>query len=271
MPTTATIATAATAAATVAREPARWTLQAAWADSEDEVRAAQALRFDVFGAELGAQLPAAALASGLDADRFDPHCDHLLVWAVDPLGARARQLVGTYRVLPPAAARRLGGLYAEQEFDLSALDALRPRMIELGRACVHADWRSGGVILTLWSALGRYMVRRQFDTMAGCASIGLADGGHFAAAVWHAVQAGHLAEPRWRVSPRTPLALREIDAGAALLPLRAMPPLIKGYLRGGACVLGAPAYDASFHTADLPIMMRLADLTPRYRAQFLLP
>ena len=250
---------------------AHWTLHAAWADSEADVRAAQALRFDVFGAELGARLPAAALASGLDADRFDPHCHHLLVWAVDPLGQQARRLVGTYRVLPPEAARRLGGLYAEQEFDLAPLDALRPRMIELGRACVHADFRSGGVILALWGALGRYMVRRQLDTMTGCASIGLADGGQFAAAVWHGVQAHHLADPRWRVTPRTPLALRALDPAAPPLPLRAMPPLIKGYLRGGACVLGPPAYDPVFHTADLPIMMRLADLTPRYRAQFLLP
>ncbi len=266
-----TLTTAPSRATALAPAPVHWTLQSAWADSEADVRAAQALRFAVFGAELGAQLPAASKASRLDADRFDPHCDHLLVWAVDPLGQHARRLVGTYRVLPPDAAARLGGLYAEQEFDLSPLDALRPRMIELGRACVHADWRSGGVILTLWSALGRYMVRRQFDTMAGCASVGLADGGDYAAAVWHSVQERHLADPRWRVTPHAPLALRAVDPAAPRLAMRAMPPLIKGYLRGGACVLGAPAYDPSFHTADLPIMMRLVDLTPRYRAQFLLP
>ncbi|MDQ2821042.1 MAG: GNAT family N-acetyltransferase [Pseudomonadota bacterium] len=255
----------------IEREPTQWSLQATWADSEADVRAAQALRFDVFAAELGAQLPAAAVASRLDADRFDPHCDHLLVWAVDPYGQQPSKLVGTYRVLPPAAARLLGGLYAEQEFDLSPLDFLRPRMVELGRACVHADWRSGGAILMLWSALGRYMVRRQFDTMTGCASIGLADRGQFAAAVWHSLQKNHLAVPRWRVTPRTPLPLCALDPEAVPLSMRAMPPLIKGYLRGGACVLGAPAYDPCFHTADFPIMMRLADLTPRYRAQFLLP
>lgn len=252
--------------------PARWRLQAAWADSEDQVRAAQALRYQVFGAEMGAQLPPAARASGLDCDRFDACCDHLLVWAVDAAvdadDDAARLLVGTYRVLAPAAARQLGGLYADQEFDLSPLDPLRSRMIELGRACVHADWRSGGVILALWSALGQYMVRRQFETMVGCASVGLADGGDFASALWHTVRASHLAAPCYQVQPRTPLALRP---AAAPVPLRAMPPLIKGYLRGGACVLGAPAYDASFHTADLPIMMRIAELTPRYRTQFLLP
>jgi len=248
-----------------------WSLEAAWAESEADVRAAQALRFAVFAGELGARLPPDALASGLDADRFDPACDHLLVWANDAAGVQARTLVGTYRVLPAQAACRLGGLYAEQEFDLAALAPLRPRMVELGRACVHPDFRSGGVILTLWSALGRYMLRREFDTMVGCASVGLADGGAFASALWHALRARHLAPPPWRATPHTPLALHGESDLCPPLPLRAMPPLIKGYLRGGATVLGAPAYDAGFHTADLPIMLRLQDLSARYRKQFLLP
>ena len=250
---------------------AAWRLQTAWADCEAHVRAAQRLRYEVFNDEMGAQLPAAARASRRDADRFDPCCEHLLVWACDQLERQPRQLVGTYRVLPPAGARRLGGLYADQEFELAPLDRLRPRMIELGRACVHPEWRSGGVILCLWSALGRFMVRHQFDTMVGCASIGLADGGDHASALWRSVRETHLAAPEWQVRPRTPLLLRDGAAAHAQVALRAMPPLIKGYLRGGARVLGAPAHDASFHTADLPIMMRLDELTPRYRAQFLLP
>jgi putative hemolysin len=253
------------------RKPENWSLQAAWADSQADVRAAQALRFEVFAGEQGAHLPAEALASRLDADRFDPFCDHLLVWAVDPQGHEAHKLVGTYRVLPPKAAHSLGGLYADNEFDLSPLDPLRGRMIELGRACVHADWRSGGVILALWSALGRYMVQRDFETMVGCASVGLADGGDFASALWNTLRKSHLAAPEWRVAPRNALTLRTSSSANAPVPLRAMPPLIKGYLRGGATVLGAPAYDASFHTADLPIMMRLQELSPRYRKQFLQP
>ncbi len=246
------------------------TLSAAWADSEADVRAAQALRYAVFAGELGARLPPESVACRRDIDRFDPWCEHLLVWAGDAHGSE-RTLVGTYRVLPPDAARRLGGLYAEQEFDLSALAPLRPRMIELGRACVHPAWRSGGVILTLWSALGRYMVERDFDTMVGCASVGLADGGEFASRLWYALRAAHLAPPQWRATPHTALALHPPSESQAPLTLRAMPPLIKGYLRGGASVLGAPAYDAGFHTADLPIMMRLQDLSDRYRKQFLLP
>lgn len=271
MPTPAAADLPARHPAAPAEHPVPWRLQAAWADSEAQVRAAQRLRFAVFSDEMGARLPAAALASGRDADRFDPSCEHLLVWASDPLERHPRRLVGTYRVLPPDGARRLGGLYADQEFELAPLNRLRPRMIELGRACVHADWRTGGVILCLWSALGRFMVQRRFDSMVGCASVGLADGGDHASALWRSVRASHLAAPEWQVEPRTPLALRDGAAAHAPVLLRAMPPLIKGYLRGGARVLGAPAYDASFHTADLPILMRLDELTPRYRAQFLLP
>ena len=245
-----------------------WTFQEGWADSDDEVRSAQRLRFEVFAGEMGARLAPVAMAAGLDSDRFDPYCDHLLVWAVDRAGHAPRQLVGTYRVLPPTGARRAGGLYADQEFDLAPLDALRGGMVELGRACVRPQWRSGGVILALWSALGRYMVRQRLETMVGCASVGLADGGSYASALWHGVREAYLARPEWRVSPRCALAL--LDAGnRAPMTLRAMPPLIKGYLRGGAKVLGPPSWDASFDTADLPIMMRMDELSARYRTQFL--
>lgn len=258
-----------------AAEPAgaaNWRFHASWADCEADVHAAQALRYQVFAGELGARLAPEAILHQRDIDHFDRYCDHLLVWASDAdAGADAtRELVGTYRVLPPEAARRAGGLYAEQEFDLTPLAALRPRMIELGRACVSPAWRSGGVILALWSALGQYMLRHELHTMVGCASIGLRDGGSFADALWRTLRASHLVAASWQVTPRTPLPSRP---GAMVLevpvPMRAMPPLIKGYLRGGAKVLGAPCYDDNFHTADLPIMMRMQELTARYRSQFL--
>lgn len=247
-----------------------WHFETGWAASESDLHAAQALRYQVFAGELGARLSPAAIACERDIDRFDAFCEHLLVWACDSTGRQAPELVGTYRVLPPDAARRAGGLYAEQEFDLAPLAPLRPRMIELGRACVAPPWRSGGVILALWTALGRFMVRRELETMVGCASVGLLDGGGFANALWHTLRDTHLVDPAWQVRPRTPLPLAG-SGRPAPVSLRAMPPLIKGYLRGGARVLGAPAYDSAFHTADLPIMMRLQELSPRYRAQFLLP
>jgi putative hemolysin len=264
---------AATQPASMASVPevaADWTFQVGWATEADELEAAQRLRFAIFAGEMGAQLAPEAMAARLDSDRFDAFCDHLLVWAVDRTRRMPRQLVGTYRVLTPDGARQAGGLYADQEFDLAPLDPLRARMIELGRACVRPGWRSGGVILALWSALGQYMVRHGLETMVGCASVGLADGGRFASALWQGVRTTHLARPAWRVAPRCPLRLVD-DPALAPVPLRAMPPLIKGYLRGGARVLGPPSWDANFNTADLPIMMRMDELSARYRAQFLAP
>jgi putative hemolysin len=249
--------------------PTAWRLATSWASSEAELRAAQRLRYAVFAGEMGARLtPLPGTPPRCDADHYDAFCEHLLVHAVDPLGAQPDRLVGTYRLLSPDGARRAGGYYTETEFDLGPLRALRHTTVELGRACVDPDWRTGGVIMALWSALGSYMLRHRLDTMFGCASIEARDGGAQATRIWRNVSATHLAAPEWRVQPRNPLAQSDQAAGAPLQP-RELPPLLKGYLRCGAKVLGPPSLDPQFNTADLPIMLRLDELSPRYRKQFL--
>ena len=246
-----------------------WQFAASWAASDAEVRSAQRLRYAIFANEMGARLtPPPGTPPGCDADRFDAYCDHLLVHVIDPAGVLAPRLVGTYRVLNPAGARRAGGYYSDSEFDLAPLRSLSATAVELGRACVDAEWRSGGVIMALWGALGAYMMRQGLDTMFGCASIGVADGGLQARRVWHKVSAGHLVAPEWRIRPRQPLPLLDQPALPAM-GVRDLPPLIKGYLRCGARVLGPPSLDPRFNTADLPVMLRLDDLPARYRKQFL--
>lgn len=250
---------------------AQWRLATSWATSDRELREAQRLRYAIFADEMGAGLaPAPGAEPGCDADRFDDYCDHLLVHAVDTLGHAPARLVGTYRVLGPDGARRAGGYYTETEFDLAPLRALQSTTVELGRACVDAEWRSGGVIMALWNALGSYMLRHRLDTMFGCASIGMADGGLLARRIWRHLSASHMAAPAWRVAPLRPLAHID-DAGGPEFSPRELPPLLKGYLRCGARVLGPPALDPHFNTADLPIMLHLDDLSPRYRKQFLNP
>jgi putative hemolysin len=249
-----------------------WQFEASWANSEAEVREAQRLRYAIFVNEMGARLaPPAGTPTGIDADHFDDHCDHLLVRVRERGSEKPGQLVGTYRLLGPDAARRAGANYTESEFDIAPLTPLRAGAVELGRACVHADWRSGGVILSLWSELGNYMVERGLTTMFGCATIGMGDGGELARRVWSQLRdSAYLVRPEYRIRPLTPL-LRGLgeETGAALGNLRDMPPLIKGYLRCGAKVLGPPSFDRGFNTADLPIMMQLADLPDRYRKQFI--
>ena len=233
-----------------------------WAAHQDEVRAAQKLRFDVFAGEMGARLNSPI--PGHDIDLFDNYCEHLIV-----RDQASQEVIGTYRVLTPVQAKRVGSTYSDTEFDLTRLRALRPRMVELGRSCVHPKHRHGGVIMALWSALAEFMVRNQLDTMIGCASVPMLHNGivsgDVAASIWHQVQATHLAPIEQHVRPRLPLPIEKLNSHLEVEP----PALIKGYLRLGAKVLGPPAWDPDFNSADLPMLMRIADMPARYRKHFL--
>ena len=232
-----------------------------WARELDEVREAQRLRYRVFAGEMGAQLsPLTGSPVGHDVDHFDAFCEHLLVRA-----SGTGEVIGTYRVLTPDAARRAGGLYSETEFDLSRVRPLLGTAVELGRSCVHPNWRAGGVVMALWGALGEFMLANGLDTMIGCASIGMRDGGHGAASLWARLRETHLASPEWRVTPRLALPVDSLRQDLEV----DTPALIKGYLRCGAKVLGPPAWDPDFRTADLPLLMRFDELPARYRKHFL--
>jgi putative hemolysin len=240
----------------------RGALVVSWARNNDEVRQAQRLRYKVFAEEMGARL--STTVPGHDVDLFDNFCEHLLVR--DEI---TQEVVGTYRLLTPVQAKRVGSTYSDLEFDLTRLRSLRERMVELGRSCVHADYRHGGVIMALWGALAEFMVRNKLDTMIGCASIPMLHNGmvsgDVAASIWHQLQSTHLAPIEHHVRPRLPLPVERLDSSLTVEP----PALIKGYLRLGAKVLGAPAWDPDFNSADLPMMMRINDLPTRYRKHFL--
>ncbi len=234
------------------------TFKIEWATSKNEVREAQRLRYMVFAEEMGANL--SQNLEGLDIDEFDKYCDHLLIRDQDTL-----QVVGTYRVLPPHKAKEIGRLYSDSEFDLSRLDHLRPKLVELGRSCVHQDYRSGAVIMALWSGLAQYMLKNGYEIMLGCASIPMADGGHFAASLYNSLNHDQMAATEFHAFPRLPLPLEKLNGG---LDVDA-PPLIKGYLKLGAKICSAPAWDPDFNTADLLTMLRLSDINPRYAKHFL--
>ena len=237
-------------------------IQVQWARHLDEVREAQRLRHAVFAGEMGARLNTPL--AGFDIDLFDDFCEHLLV-----RDTGTGQVVGTYRVLTPAQAKRVGSTYSDTEFDLVRLRNVRSKMVELGRSCVHPEHRHGGVIMALWGALAEFMVRNELDTMIGCASIPMLHNGvvsgDVAASLWHQLRQTHMAPIGYHVFPRLPLPVDELDQTLSVEP----PALIKGYLRLGARILGAPAWDPDFNTADLPMMMRIADMPARYRKHFL--
>src|SRR6478752_9054331 len=226
------------------------------------VAAAQRLRYDVFTSEPGFALPAAS--DGRDADRFDEHCDHLLV-REDTTG----ELVGCYRMLPPAGAIEAGSLYTATEFDVQALDSLRPSLVEMGRAVVRADHRNGAVVLLMWAGILAYLDRCGYDYVAGCVSVPVAgDGGPPGAqirGVRDFVLRRHAAPPEYRVHPHRPVIIdgRTLDEIPA--PARPMiPPLMRGYLRLGARICGEPAYDADFGVGDFPALLDKRQADTRY-------
>lgn len=228
------------------------------AQTESEVREAQALRYRVFAEEMGARLP--TREPGIDKDIFDPYCDHLLVR--DNI---TQEVVGTYRILSPGQARKIGGYYAESEFDLTRLYHVYDRLVEVGRSCVHPAYRQGGTISLLWAGLARYMQQHNYDYVMGCASIGMSDGGHAAASIYRRLSLEYMSPIEWRVFPRFALPLGALDQ-TRNAPL---PPLIKGYMRVGCYVCGEPSWDPDFNTADLLVMLPMSLMNKRYARHFL--
>jgi putative hemolysin len=243
---------------TGARELARaGRLAVRLASGLDEVEAAQRLRWEVFSLERGARL--GDDRCGLDRDAFDPWCEHLVV--EDEASGR---IVGTYRVLLPEQAARAGGLYMASEFRIERLRGLRGEIAELGRSCVHRDYRTGGTIMLLWSGLGELLATTGCRYLVGCASVPAADGGDGAAKLWRRLWLEHAAPDAWRVFPRRPLAV----APSGPADEATMPPLLKGYLRAGSLLLGAPHLDPEFVCADFPLMLPLERLGARYSRRF---
>lgn len=227
------------------------------ASTEKEVKEVQRLRYKVFIEAMG--LTALANAEGLDKDDFDEYCDHLIVRDTKTL-----EVVGTYRILGPNAARQIGRFYSETEFDLSRLQNIRDSVAEAGRACIHPDYRSGAVIMMLWAGLAAFMRRERCNYLIGCASISLTDGGHNAAAIYRNFKSEDFSPLEYRVKPHLAFPYEEMDRGQ----IARIPPLLKGYLRAGGWVCGEPAWDPDFHSADLFLMLPLANLDNRYAKHY---
>jgi len=237
----------------------------ALARNEGEVIEAMRLRWRIFADEMnGAHLPH---NGGLEGDRFDPFCDHLLV-----RDTHSGLVVGTYRILGDHGARAAGGYYSQTEFRLEGLRNLGGRVMEVGRACVDPCYRNGAVISTLWAGLFKYILTGKYDYVIGCGSISLKSGARPAAAICRRIAREHACPADLRAVPlcRFPVdefagsnQEPEIDTDAAL------PPLIKGYLRLGAWICGDPAWDPLFNTADLLIVLPVAGLDRRYFSRYL--
>lgn len=223
-----------------------------------DVRACQALRYHIFGEEHGARL--ATSEPGLDIDAFDPYCMHLLV-----RDSATGEVVATTRLLLDRDAKRAGMFYSETEFQLEPVLALHARILEVGRTCIHADYRAGSAIAVLWAGLARIVEMHDIDYLIGCASLPMHDEGAQALAVYDRLREHYLVEPELRVEPRLPLNAVHGSADIAM----ALPPLLKAYLRLGAQIGGPPCWDPLFNVADLFILLDRDRLAQRYARRFL--
>jgi putative hemolysin len=240
------------------------------AGSPEEIAAAQALRYQIFYEEMGARPTLAMRAHRLDFDDYDHVCDHLLV--IDH-GADGRpKVVGTYRMLRQEVAERNRGFYSAGEYDLSPLmQAGRAggQLLELGRSCVAPAYRTTATISLLWRGIAAYLSAHGISHLFGCASL------HGAEPDLHAAELSylhhhHLAPPELRASAHIPVPLDRLPAGGydVRAAQRALPPLIKGYLRVGAVIGDGAFVDRQFNTVDVFVVMPVEGITRRYLDRF---
>jgi len=241
------------------------------AETARDRRAAERLRYEVFVSELGGDGELVDHDGRFERDRFDPYFDHLLL-VDDRRDADALEdVVGVYRVMTGDQAARAGQFYSEDEYDLNPLRQTGRRLLELGRSCVHRDFRGGTAMFQLWSGLARYVLEREIEVMFGVASFHGIDPQPLAQPLSY-LHLHHLAPPDLRVRAVTSgfqkmdlLPPDRVDRKAAML---AIPALIKAYLRLGGVVGDGAFIDRPFNTTDVCLIMDTSRMNAKSRSLY---
>lgn len=239
------------------------TFRTCLAADDDMLRAAQALRYEVFVKEMGGGGALVDHAAGLERDAFDAHCDHLLL-IDDAIG----EVVGVYRLIRDAHASQIGRFYSEAEYDITALKHSGKRLLELGRSCLHPEYRGGMAMYHLWSRLADYIEDHGIEVLFGVASFHGTDVDALAgqlSLLHHQYRAPDALCPV-ALAPHA-AAMNKVPAGQIdrKAAMREMPSLIKGYLRLGGRVGEGAWVDHAFNTTDVCLVMDTAQMNPRQR------
>jgi L-ornithine Nalpha-acyltransferase len=250
-------------------------LEVRLATTAADVRSAQKLRYKVFYQEMSAVADVATLVARRDVDAFDAICDHILVIDHDAprFGRRKPAVVGTYRLLRQHVAQRHHGFYTAGEFDIAPLVARHPELsfLELGRSCVLAPYRNKRTVELLWHGVWSYVRRHRVDVMLGCASLDGTDPGKLALPLSFLHHFAPAPES-WRAGAlparRVDMNLMAKDAINQKAALKALPPLIKGYLRLGASIGDGAVIDPQFGTTDVLIVLPVSAINARYIEHF---
>jgi putative hemolysin len=255
------------------------------AESAEDREAACRLRFRVFNIEMGEGLES-SYQTGLDMDRFDDCCEHLLVEDRQE-GNPSRRIVGTYRMQSGATAARNHGYYSEQEFNFAPYEPLRPEILELGRACIHSEHRTPEVLMLLWRGIAQYACDMGLRSLVGCSSINSqnpAEGWQMYGQLKH-----YRVPPEFATEPTAAYACPDEPGSAAAQPATLahdgmqaepqaplptpckVPKLLKTYLAIGARIAAPPAWDREFGTIDFLTLLDLRLLSASARNRFLAP
>ncbi len=228
------------------------------AQTMDDLTQCQRLRYLVFNCELGEGLTGSE-DCGLDRDSFDLICDHLMVH-----DAASGRLVGTYRMQTGYRAKGNLGYYSEQLFDLSPFECLRGEILELGRACVHQDYRNTTALFMLWKGIASYAALCNARYLIGCSSITSQDESE-GMALYRQLRGKYLVGPSLRTEPRPKFLCKEV--GIPIAP-PAPPRLFRAYLDISARLCGPPAIDRDFRTIDFLTLVDLQSIPDRVRSRF---
>lgn len=231
----------------------------ALAQAPDDLVECQRLRYEVFNLELGEGLSTSD-RSGLDIDPFDAFCDHLMVSDLD-----SGKLVGTYRLQTGEMARKNLGYYGNQLFDFSVYEPIRKELLELGRACVHIDYRNIMVLHALWKGIAVYACRNDVRYLIGCSSISSQEES-YGVAMYDSLKDKYLVEPRLRTLPQPGHAC---EANGVPVQAARPPRLFRAYLEISGRICGPPAIDREFKTIDFLTLVDVANLPDRVRTRFL--
>ncbi len=239
-----------------------------------EVKKAQRLRYQVFYEEMSAVADSHTQATRRDSDPFDSCCDHMLVidhasLKRNKLGRQKPEIVGTYRLLRQEIADRRGGFYTQGEYDIQKLIDANPgkRFLELGRSCVLKPYRNKKTVELLWHGVWSYILMHKIDVMVGCASIEGTNPDNLSSQLAF-LHHNARAPKEWRVTalPERYVEMNRLPADSINQKeaLRALPPLVKGYLRLGAFIGDGAVVDHQFGTTDILVIMPVSELNSRY-------
>ena len=246
-------------------------LQLRLAVSDEDRRAAERLRYEVFVEELGGDGAMVDHGHRLERDAIDPACEHLILIDKRRDASSLSHVIGVYRLLTDEKATAHGRFYSEAEYDLSLLKSSGKRLLELGRSCVHADYRSGLALRQLWAGLAAYVLEREIDILFGVASLHGTDINAHAQSLSMLHQA-HLAPPDLRVraleAAYQPMDLIPADQIDRVAAMRSVPSLIKSYLRLGGFVGDGAFIDHAFNTTDVCLVMDTGRMTDAARARY---